>query len=140
MNFRYTGSYNYGSYSNQHPHPMQSQYPSLPHDTAISGPLHYSAYHRSSSQYPFNSPTSRMEPCLMSSTPRLHPTPVTPRWPEVPAANSCYTSPSMHSTRYGNSSDMYTPLTTRRNSEYEHMQHFPGFAYINGEATTGWAK
>ncbi|KAK4831450.1 hypothetical protein QYF61_017678 [Mycteria americana] len=47
---RYTGSYNYGSYSNQHPHPMQSQYPSLPHDTAISGPLHYSAYHRSSSQ------------------------------------------------------------------------------------------
>ncbi|XP_063177292.1 transcription factor RFX4 isoform X3 [Chroicocephalus ridibundus] len=136
----YTGSYNYGSYSNQHPHPMQSQYPSLPHDTAISGPLHYSAYHRSSSQYPFNSPTSRMEPCLMSSTPRLHPTPVTPRWPEVPAANSCYTSPSMHSTRYGNSSDMYTPLTTRRNSEYEHMQHFPGFAYINGEATTGWAK
>lgn len=50
MNFRYTGSYNYGSYSNQHPHPMQSQYPSLPHDTAISGPLHYSAYHRSSSQ------------------------------------------------------------------------------------------
>ncbi|XP_009072414.1 PREDICTED: transcription factor RFX4-like, partial [Acanthisitta chloris] len=136
----YTGSYNYGSYSNQHPHPIQSQYPSLPHDTAISGPLHYSAYHRSSSQYPFNGPTSRMEPCLMSSTPRLHPTPVTPRWPEVPAANSCYTSSSMHSTRYGNSSDMYTPLTTRRNSEYEHMQHFPGFAYINGEATTGWAK
>lgn len=76
----------------------------------------------------------------MSSTPRLHPTPVTPRWPEVPAANSCYTSSSMHSTRYGNSSDMYAPLTTRRNSEYEHMQHFPGFAYINGEATTGWAK
>ncbi|KAF2980400.1 hypothetical protein EK904_008339 [Melospiza melodia maxima] len=136
----YTGSYNYGSYSNQHPHPMQSQYPSLPHDAAISGPLHYSAYHRSSSQYPFNGPTSRMEPCLMSSTPRLHPTPVTPRWPEVPAANSCYTSSSMHSTRYGNSSDMYAPLTARRNSEYEHMQHFPGFAYINGEATTGWAK
>lgn len=50
MYFRYTGSYNYGSYSNQHPHPMQSQYPSLPHDTAISGPLHYSAYHRNSSQ------------------------------------------------------------------------------------------
>uniref|UniRef100_A0A8C3IFE2 Regulatory factor X4 n=2 Tax=Emydidae TaxID=8476 RepID=A0A8C3IFE2_CHRPI len=136
----YTGSYNYGSYSNQHPYPMQSQYPSLSHDTTISGPLHYSAYHRSSSQYPFNSPTSRMEPCLMSSTPRLHPAPVTPRWPEVPSANTCYTSPSMHSTRYGNSSDMYTPLTTRRNSEYEHMQHFPGFAYINGEATTGWAK
>ena len=91
-------------------------------------------------KYPFNSPTSRMEPCLMSSTPRLHPTPVTPRWPEVPTANTCYTSPSVHSTRYGNSSDMYTPLTTRRNSEYEHMQHFPGFAYINGEASTGWAK
>ncbi|XP_065380818.1 transcription factor RFX4 isoform X6 [Macaca fascicularis] len=87
-----------------------------------------------------HSPTSRMEPCLMSSTPRLHPTPVTPRWPEVPSANTCYTSPSVHSTRYGNSSDMYTPLTTRRNSEYEHMQHFPGFAYINGEASTGWAK
>ncbi|GAB1295438.1 Transcription factor RFX4 [Apodemus speciosus] len=81
-----------------------------------------------------------MEPCLMSSTPRLHPAPVTPRWPEVPTANACYTSPSVHSTRYGNSSDMYTPLTTRRNSEYEHMQHFPGFAYINGEASTGWAK
>ncbi|KAL7982353.1 hypothetical protein Chor_009951, partial [Crotalus horridus] len=91
-------------------------------------------------EYPFNSPSSRMEPCLMSSTPRLHPSPVAPRWPEVPSANPCYTSPSMHSTRYGNSSDMYTPLTTRRNSEYEHMQHFPGFAYINGEATTGWAK
>uniref|UniRef100_A0A8D0R778 DNA-binding protein RFX6 n=1 Tax=Sus scrofa TaxID=9823 RepID=A0A8D0R778_PIG len=136
----YTGSYNYGSYGNQHPPPMQSQYPALPHDTAISGPLHYSPYHRSSAQYPFNSPTSRMEPCLMSSTPRLHPTPVTPRWPEVPTANTCYTSPSVHSTRYGNSSDMYTPLTTRRNSEYEHMQHFPGFAYINGEASTGWAK
>ncbi|KAG8514065.1 Transcription factor RFX4, partial [Galemys pyrenaicus] len=136
----YTGSYNYGSYGNQHPHPMQSQYPALPHDAAISGPLHYSPYHRSAAQYPFNSPTSRMEPCLMSSTPRLHPTPVTPRWPEVPTANTCYTSPSVHSTRYGNSSDMYTPLTTRRNSEYEHMQHFPGFAYINGEASTGWAK
>lgn len=48
--FRYTGSYNYGSYGNQHPHPMQSQYPALPHDTAISGPLHYSPYHRSSAQ------------------------------------------------------------------------------------------
>ncbi|XP_053442626.1 transcription factor RFX4 isoform X7 [Nycticebus coucang] len=87
-----------------------------------------------------HSPASRMEPCLMSSTPRLHPAPVTPRWPEVPSANTCYTSPSVHSARYGNSSDMYTPLTTRRNSEYEHMQHFPGFAYINGEASTGWAK
>ncbi|KAF7240522.1 Transcription factor RFX4 [Varanus komodoensis] len=136
----YTGSYNYGSYGNQHPHPMQSQYPSLSHDSTISAPLHYSAYHRSSSQYPFNSPSSRMEPCLMSSTPRLHPTPVTPRWPEIPSANACYSSPPMHSARYGNSSDMYAPLTTRRNSEYEHMQHFPGFAYINGEATAGWAK
>ncbi|XP_077195817.1 transcription factor RFX4 isoform X5 [Paroedura picta] len=136
----YSGNYNYGSYGNQHPHPMQSQYPSLSHDTTISGPLHYSAYHRSSSQYPFNSPSSRMEPCLMSSTPRLHPTPVAPRWAEVPSTNACYSSPPMHSTRYGNSGDMYTPLTTRRNSEYEHMQHFPGFAYINGEATTGWAK
>lgn len=50
MHFRYTGSYNYGSYGNQHPHPMQSQYPALPHDTAISGPLHYAPYHRSSAQ------------------------------------------------------------------------------------------
>lgn len=50
MRFRYTGSYNYGSYGNQHPPPMQSQYPPLPHDTAISGPLHYSPYHRSSAQ------------------------------------------------------------------------------------------
>ncbi|GAB5574176.1 transcription factor RFX4 isoform X3 [Prionailurus iriomotensis] len=48
----YTGSYNYGSYGNQHPPPMQSQYPALPHDTAISGPLHYSPYHRSSAQNP----------------------------------------------------------------------------------------
>lgn len=50
LHFRYTGSYNYGSYGNQHPPPMQSQYPALPHDTAISGPLHYSPYHRSSAQ------------------------------------------------------------------------------------------
>ncbi|EPY74046.1 regulatory factor X, 4 (influences HLA class II expression) isoform 1, partial [Camelus ferus] len=49
----YTGSYNYGSYGNQHPPPMQSQYPALPHDTAISGPLHYSPYHRSSAQHDF---------------------------------------------------------------------------------------
>lgn len=50
LRFRYTGSYNYGSYGNQHPPPMLSQYPALPHDTAISGPLHYSPYHRSSAQ------------------------------------------------------------------------------------------
>lgn len=50
VHFRYTGSYNYGSYGNQHPHPLQNQYPALPHDTAISGPLHYSPYHRSSAQ------------------------------------------------------------------------------------------
>ncbi|XP_043944078.1 transcription factor RFX4 isoform X2 [Protopterus annectens] len=136
----YTGGYNYSGYSNQHHHPMQTQYTALSHDTGISTPLHYPAYHRSSSQYPFNSQTSRMDSCLMGNTPRLHPTPVTPRWPEVPSANSCYTSPSMHSTRYSNSGDMYTPLATRRSSEYEHVQHFPGFAYINGEATTGWAK
>uniref|UniRef100_UPI00398F17AC transcription factor RFX4 n=1 Tax=Pristiophorus japonicus TaxID=55135 RepID=UPI00398F17AC len=90
--------------------------------------------------YPFNSQTPRMEPCLMSSMPRLHSTPVTPRWSDVPSANSCYTSPSMHSARYGSSSEMYTPLVPRRSAEYEHAQHFPGFAYINGEATTGWAK
>lgn len=47
---RYTGSYNYGSYGNQHPPPMQSQYPALPHEAAISGPLHYPPYHRSPAQ------------------------------------------------------------------------------------------
>lgn len=47
---RYTGSYNYGSYTNQHPHSIQSQYQSLGHDPAIPAPLHYSAYHRSSAQ------------------------------------------------------------------------------------------
>ncbi|XP_051790482.1 transcription factor RFX4 isoform X1 [Erpetoichthys calabaricus] len=136
----YTGGYNYGSYSNQHHHPIQSQYTSLSHEPGIAAPLHYPAYHRSTSQYTLNSQMSRMEPCLMSGAPRLHPTPVTPRWPDVPPTNSCYTSPPMHSTRYGNTGDMYAPLTARRNSEYEHVQHFPGFAYINGEATTGWAK
>ncbi|TKS73296.1 Transcription factor RFX4 [Collichthys lucidus] len=135
----YTGSYNYGSYTNQHPHSIQSQYPSLAHEPAIPAPLHYSAYHRSSAQYQLNGQMSRMEPCLMGSTPRLHPAPVAPRWPDVPA-NSCYTSPPMHSSRYATSGDMYSPLGPRRNSEYEHSQHFPGFAYINGEATTGWAK
>ncbi|XP_069084453.1 transcription factor RFX4 isoform X2 [Pleurodeles waltl] len=137
----YTGSYNYGSYSNQHHHSMPSQYSSLPHDSSIAGPLHYSSYHRSSSQYPFNSQTARMEPpCLVSSTPRFHSTPVPPRWSEVASANSCYSSPAMPSARYGNSSDVYSPLNTRRNSDYDHMQHFPGFAYINGEVNTGWAK
>lgn len=91
-------------------------------------------------QYQLNGQMSRMEPCLMSSTPRLHPAPVAPRWPDVSPANSCYTSPPMHSSRYAASGDMYSPLGPRRNSEYEHSQHFPGFAYINGEATTGWAK
>ncbi|KAM7396542.1 hypothetical protein PAMP_019575 [Pampus punctatissimus] len=136
----YTGSYNYGSYTNQHPHSIQSQYPSLAHEPAIPAPLHYSAYHRSSAQYQLNGQMSRMEPCLMGSTPRLHPAPVAPRWPDVSPANSCYTSPPMHSSRYATSGDMYSPLGSRRNSEYEHSQHFPGFAYINGEATTGWAK
>ncbi|KAG8438757.1 hypothetical protein GDO86_005086 [Hymenochirus boettgeri] len=134
----YTGSYNYGTYSNQGHHPMTSQYTSLPHESGISGPLHYAAYHRSSSQYPFNSPV-RMDQCLMSSTPRLHPSQVATRWSDVASPNTCYTSP-MHSARYGNSSDMYSSLAPRRNSDYEHMQHFPGFAYINGEASTGWAK
>ena len=83
---------------------------------------------------------SRMESCLMSSSPRLHPAPGAPRWPEVSPANSCYSSPPMHSARYASPGDIYTPLGPRRNSEYEHSQHFPGFAYINGEATTGWAK
>ncbi len=47
--------------------------------------------------------------------------------------------PPVHTSRYS-TGDMYSPLVPRRNSEYEHAQHFPGFAYINGEATTGWAK
>ncbi|MBN3306502.1 RFX4 factor, partial [Amia calva] len=136
----YTGAYNYGSYSNQHHHPIQSQYSTLPHEAGITAPLHYPAYHRSSSQARQQPQMSRMEPCLMSGTPRLHPTPVTPRWPDVPSANSCYTSPPMHSSRYSNTGDVYSPLASRRNSEYDHVQHFPGFAYINGEATTGWAK
>ncbi|XP_077122584.1 transcription factor RFX4 isoform X1 [Ranitomeya variabilis] len=135
----YTGSYNYGTYSNQSPHPIASQYTSLPHESGITTPLHYTAYHRSPSQYPFSSQT-RMDPCLMTSTPRLHPSQVTPRWQEVASGNSCYSSPTMHSARYGSSTDMYASLATRRNSDYEHMQHFPGFAYINGEASTGWAK
>lgn len=91
-------------------------------------------------QYQLNGQMSRMEPCLMGSTPRLHPAPVAPRWPDVSPANSCYTSPPMHSSRYAAPGDMYSTLVPRRNSEYEHSQHFPGFAYINGEATTGWAK
>ncbi|KAG7279007.1 hypothetical protein CRUP_001948 [Coryphaenoides rupestris] len=136
----YTGSYNYGSYANQHPHSIQSQYPSLTHEPGIPAPLHYSPYTRSPAQYPLNSSMSRMESCLMSSTPRLHPAPVAPRWPDVSPANSCYSSPPMHSARYASPGDIYTPLGPRRNSEYEHSQHFPGFAYINGEATTGWAK
>uniref|UniRef100_A0AAY4BQQ3 RFX-type winged-helix domain-containing protein n=1 Tax=Denticeps clupeoides TaxID=299321 RepID=A0AAY4BQQ3_9TELE len=134
----YTGSYNYSSYPNQH-HPMQSQYPSLPHEASIHTPLHYPSYHRTSAQYPLNSQMSRMEPCLMGGTPRLHSTPVAPRWPDVPSANSCYSTPTMHSSRYP-SGDMYSPLAPRRNSEYEHAQHFPGFAYINSEASAGWAK
>ncbi|XP_023657731.1 transcription factor RFX4 isoform X1 [Paramormyrops kingsleyae] len=136
----YTGSYNYGSYPNQHHHPIQNQYPALPHEPGITTSLHYPAYHRTSSQYSLNSQMSRMEPCLMTSTPRLHPTPVAPRWPDVTPTNSCYSSSSMHSSRYSHSGDVYSSLVPRRNSEYEHMQHFPGFAYINGEATTGWAK
>uniref|UniRef100_A0A3Q3ILC8 RFX-type winged-helix domain-containing protein n=1 Tax=Monopterus albus TaxID=43700 RepID=A0A3Q3ILC8_MONAL len=123
-------------YSHREEH---GQYSSLAHEPAIPAPLHYTAY-RSSAQYQLNGQMSRMEPCLMGSTPRLHPTPVAPRWPDVSPANSCYTSPPMHSTRYATSGDMYSPLGPRRNSEYEHSQHFPGFAYINGEATTGWAK
>ncbi|KAE8613778.1 hypothetical protein XENTR_v10007868 [Xenopus tropicalis] len=135
----YTGSYNYGTYSNQGHHPIASQYTSLPHESGLSGPLHYTAYHRSSSQYPFNSQT-RMEPCLMTGATRLHPSQVAPRWPDVTSTNTCFTSPTMHSARYANTSDMYTSLAPRRNSDYEHMQHFPGFAYINGEASAGWAK
>ncbi|XP_069760595.1 transcription factor RFX4 isoform X2 [Narcine bancroftii] len=132
----YTGGYNYSSYSNQPPLPIQNQYPALTHDT-LSSPLPYSTYHRSGSQYPFNGQNSRMEPCVMAGSPRLHSTPVTPRWADVPSTNSCYTNASMHSARYGNVGEMYTPLVPRRTTEYE---HFPGFAYINGEASTGWAK
>ncbi|XP_031420196.1 transcription factor RFX4 [Clupea harengus] len=139
----YTGSYNYSSYTNQHHHPIQSQYPSLPHETGLPTPLHYPAYHRTPTQYPLNSPMTRMEPCLMGSTSRLHPSPMAPRWPDLPPANGCYTAPPMHSSRYSASADVYAPLAPlapRRTTEYEHAQHFSGFAYINGEATTGWAK
>lgn len=136
---RYTGSYNYSSYANQHHHAIQSQYSSLTHEAGLPTPLHYSSYHRTSAQYPLNSQMSRMESCLMSGSPLLHSSPVTPRWPDVPSANSCYSSPTVHASRYS-TGDMYSPLAPRRNSEYEHAQHFPGFAYINGEATTGWAK
>ncbi|KAJ8391989.1 hypothetical protein AAFF_G00082990 [Aldrovandia affinis] len=136
----YTGGYNYSSYSNQHHHPIQNQYPALPHEPGITTPLHYPTYHRTSTQYPLNSQMSRMEPCLMGGAPRLHPAPVAPRWPDVPPASSCYTSPPVHSSRYPPGGDLYSPLAPRRNSEYEHAQHFPGFAYINGEATAGWAK
>ncbi|KAL2093453.1 hypothetical protein ACEWY4_010765 [Coilia grayii] len=136
----YTGSYNYSSYTNQHHHPIQSQYPSLPHEPGLPTPLHYPAYHRTPAQYPLNSPMSRMEPCLMGGTSRLHPSPMAPRWPDLPSANGCYSSSPMHSSRYGAGADVYAPLAPRRTTDYEHAQHFPGFAYINGEATTGWAK
>ncbi|XP_062403270.1 transcription factor RFX4 isoform X1 [Sardina pilchardus] len=136
----YTGSYNYSSYTNQHHHPIQSQYPSLPHEAGLPTPLHYPAYHRTPAQYPLNSPMTRMEPCLMGGTSRLHPSPVAPRWPDLPAANGCYSTPPMHSSRYGAGAEVYAPLAPRRTTDYEHAQHFPGFAYINGEATTGWAK
>ena len=76
----------------------------------------------------------------MGSTSRLHPSPMAPRWPDLPPANGCYTAPPMHSSRYSASADVYAPLAPRRTTEYEHAQHFSGFAYINGEATTGWAK
>ncbi|XP_035257301.1 transcription factor RFX4 isoform X1 [Anguilla rostrata] len=135
----YTG-YNYSSYSNQHHTPIQTQYPSLHHEPGITTPLHYPAYHRSSPQYPLNSQMSRMEPCLMGGGPRLHPTPVAPRWPDVPPASGCYSSTPVHSSRYPPAGELYSPLAPRRNSEYEHVQHFPGFAYINGEASAGWAK
>ncbi|XP_036376155.1 transcription factor RFX4 isoform X2 [Megalops cyprinoides] len=136
----YTGGYNYGSYSNQHHHPIQNQYPALTHEPSITAPLHYPTYHRTSTQYPLNSQMSRMEPCLMGGGPRLHPAPVAPRWSDVPPVSSCYPSPPVHSSRYPPAGDLYSPLAPRRNSEYEHAQHFPGFAYINGEATAGWAK
>uniref|UniRef100_A0AAV2KZX3 RFX1-4/6/8-like BCD domain-containing protein n=1 Tax=Knipowitschia caucasica TaxID=637954 RepID=A0AAV2KZX3_KNICA len=132
----YTGSYNYGGYCG--PPSIQSQFQSLGPES-LSAPLHYSAYHRSSAQYQLNGQVSRMEPCVMS-TPRLHTAPGAPRWTDVSPVNGCYTSPPLHSSRYTSSGDMYSPIGGRRNTEYEHSQHFPGFAYINGEATTGWAK
>lgn len=60
---RYTGSYNYGSYANQHPHSIQSQYPSLAHEPAIPAPLHYSAYHRSSAQVSPSHPRTGVQYC-----------------------------------------------------------------------------
>ncbi|KAJ8245526.1 hypothetical protein GJAV_G00271680 [Gymnothorax javanicus] len=136
----YTGGYNYSSYTSQHHTPIQTQYPSLHHEPGITTPLHYPAYHRTTPQYPLNSQMSRMEPCLMGGAPRLHPAPVAPRWPDVSPASGCYGSPPVHTSRYAPAGDLYSPLAPRRNSEYEHVQHFPGFAYINGEATAGWAK
>lgn len=47
---RYTGSYNYSSYANQHHHAIQSQYSSLTHEPGLPTPLHYSSYHRTSAQ------------------------------------------------------------------------------------------
>ncbi|XP_061085549.1 transcription factor RFX4 [Conger conger] len=135
----YTG-YNYTSYSNQHHTPIQTQYPALHHEAGITAPLHYPAYHRSSPQYPLNSQMTRMDPCLMGGTPRLHPAPVAPRWADVSPAGGCYSSTPVPSSRYPPAGELYSPLAPRRNSEYEHVQHFPGFAYINGEATAGWAK
>lgn len=57
----YPGSYNYSSYSNQHPHSIQSQYPSLAHEAAIPAPLHYSTYHRSSAQVSPSQPVDAHE-------------------------------------------------------------------------------
>ncbi|MBZ3877579.1 Transcription factor RFX4, partial [Sciurus carolinensis] len=61
-----------------------------------------------------------------------------------PAENS-QQLPCMRSTHVPSSSvthriPVYPHREEHGNSEYEHMQHFPGFAYINGEASTGWAK
>lgn len=64
LHSRYTGSYNYGSYANQHPHSIQSQYPSLAHEPAIPAPLHYSAYHRSSAQVSLSHPKDEFSSIL----------------------------------------------------------------------------
>lgn len=68
LNSSYTGSYNYGSYANQHPHSIQSQYPSLTHEPAIPAPLHYSAYHRSSAQVSLSPNRNKIYTCSLIQT------------------------------------------------------------------------
>lgn len=60
---RYTGSYNYSSYANQHHHAIQSQYSSLTHEAGLPTPLHYSSYHRTSAQVRILSQNDQIMQC-----------------------------------------------------------------------------